>query len=51
MKVEKNWINPAFSTGAIRTHDNWIRSTVALPTKLRGLAETNRGRVCNFIVG
>ena len=52
LKVEKkNWVNPAFSTGGIRTHDPRIRSTVALPTKLRGLAETNRGRVCNFIVG
>ena len=51
LKVEKNWINPAFSTGGIRTHDNCIRSTVALPTKLRGLAETDHGRVCNFIVG
>ena len=48
---KKNWVNPAFSTGGIRTHDTRIRSTVALPTKLRGLAETNRGRVCNFIVG
>ena len=51
LKVEKDWINPAFSTGGIRTHDTRIRSNVALPTKLRGLAETNRGRVCNFIVG
>ena len=51
LEVEKNWINPAFSTGGIRTNDTTIRSTFALPTKLRGLAETNRGRVCNFIVG
>ena len=33
LKVEKkNWVNPAFSTGGIRTHDTRIRSTVALPT-------------------
>ena len=37
LKVEKkNWINQAFSTGGIRTHDTRIRSTVALPAKLRG---------------
>ena len=51
LKVEKNGINPGFSTGGIRTHDTRIRSTVALPTELRGLAGTNRGRVCNSIVG
>ena len=39
LKVEKNWINPAFSTGGIRTRNTRIRSTVALPTKLQGLAK------------
>ena len=39
LKVEKNWINPAFSTGGIRNRNTRIRSTVALPTKLQGLAK------------